>query len=319
MADDPTAGGIAIFSIDPATGALTQLPGVAGCSTVDGTSAGVPGACTVGGSTFAQPQSVSVSPDGLSVYLPSFAGESLTTLTRETGPVCQGTTASTAYQTPVTVTLSCTDADGDAVTLALASGPTHGSLGPIGPTVTYTPAAGFSGVDSFTFIASDATNASAPTTATIAVGSPPSSLPPSNSRPANVSGVHQTHRTWREGNRLAKISAKRKRPPVGTTFSFTLNETANVTFAFTQRAAGRRVHDRCIAATKLGAKGRKCTRTLIGGTISFIGHPGRNKVAFDGRVNRHRRLKPGTYTLIITAAAPGGHSQPQRITFTIVR
>ena len=52
----------------------------------------------------------------------------------------------------------CTDPDGDPLTLAIASGPAHGSLGAIaGGAVTYTPNAGAFGTDSFTYTASDGT------------------------------------------------------------------------------------------------------------------------------------------------------------------
>jgi 4-hydroxy-3-methylbut-2-enyl diphosphate reductase IspH len=38
-------------------------------------------------------------------------------------------------------------------------------------------------------------------------------------------------------------------------------------------------------------------------------------VAFNGRINRQTELKPGTYTVTITAGA----STPRRLTFTIVK
>ena len=50
------------------------------------------------------------------------------------------------------VPLSCTDPDGDALTLSVVDGPSKGSLGPIsGDAVTYTPDAGEFGADSFTY------------------------------------------------------------------------------------------------------------------------------------------------------------------------
>jgi VCBS repeat-containing protein len=63
-----------------------------------------------------------------------------------------------------------TDADGDALSATLATGPAHGSLalGPDG-SFTYTPAAGFAGTDSFSYTASDGAATSAPATVTIGV------------------------------------------------------------------------------------------------------------------------------------------------------
>jgi 6-phosphogluconolactonase (cycloisomerase 2 family) len=323
-----TRGGVAIFSIDPATGAITQLPGTSGCLTADGTSNGVAGACAVGGPALAGAYTPSLSPDGSSLYVAAYFGEALSTLAVERGPACQAATASTAYQTPVSVAVSCTDADGDPLTTAIVTGPAHGTLGAVAQstgTLTYAPAAGYSGTDSFTFDASDGTNVSAPVTATISIGAPPAVPPPTPAPalitqarpPASLTGAHQSHRMWREGNALATIS--NQQAPVGTAFSFTLNETARVTLTFTQAQPGRKVNGKCVAPTRRNAAKRKCTRTVTAGTITFTGHAGTNKLAFDGRVNRHSKLAPGTYTLIISATAPGGAATPQRLTFTIVK
>ena len=77
------------------------------------------------------------------------------------------------YQTPVTLTLACTDANGNPLTRAIASNPAHGSLSAVNQdagTVTYTPNAGYRGSDSFTFTANDGAATSAPATVRIAVG-----------------------------------------------------------------------------------------------------------------------------------------------------
>ncbi|TMQ06211.1 MAG: tandem-95 repeat protein, partial [Deltaproteobacteria bacterium] len=78
-------------------------------------------------------------------------------------PVAAAGVVSTFDDTPATATLAASDVDGDAVTLAIATPPAHGTLGPIaGNHVTYTPAAGFAGSDVFTFTASDGQASSAP-------------------------------------------------------------------------------------------------------------------------------------------------------------
>jgi hypothetical protein len=43
-----------------------------------------------------------------------------------------------------------------------------------------------------------------------------------------------------------------------------------------------------------------------------------NRVRFLGVLGSGRRLKPGTYTVLITAAEAGVHSSPAKLTFTIV-
>jgi hypothetical protein len=88
-------------------------------------------------------------------------------------PVCEDVAVSTRRSTPVVVPLTCTDANGNSLTLSIVSGPTRGTLGTINQgrgTVTYTPAGRFRGTDSFTFRANDGAANSAPATATISVG-----------------------------------------------------------------------------------------------------------------------------------------------------
>jgi virginiamycin B lyase len=134
-----------------------------------------------------------------------------------------------------------------------------------------------------------------------------------------VRHVRQSARRWLAGNHLASISAKRKLP-VGTTFSFVLNESARVTLTFTQAVTGRRVHGRCVARNARGAKRRRCSLAVVRGTLTVTGHAGANSVHFEGRLAGRRRLGPGSYTVAIIAANPAGQrSATQRLSFTIVR
>jgi Galactose oxidase, central domain len=133
-----------------------------------------------------------------------------------------------------------------------------------------------------------------------------------------ILAVSQSHRVWREGSKLVRIS--KTRPPVGTTFFVSISEKARVSFAFTQRVVGRKAGGKCVAQTKANRRGRACRRTAARGTLAFAGHTGRNRVSFQGRLSRSKALKPGTYTLIITATSgPGRQSVPKQLTFTIVR
>ena len=76
----------------------------------------------------------------------------------------------TKVNTAVSVPLSCTDPDGDALTLSKVANPTKGTLGAIsGGSVTYTPNAGEFGADSFTYKASDGTADSAAATVSITI------------------------------------------------------------------------------------------------------------------------------------------------------
>jgi len=75
--------------------------------------------------------------------------------TINTAPVASDKTISTTEGTPVAVTLTATDADGDALTYTVVSSPTNGTLSGTAPALTYTPNAGFTGTDSFTYKAND--------------------------------------------------------------------------------------------------------------------------------------------------------------------
>jgi hypothetical protein len=126
--------------------------------------------------------------------------------------------------------------------------------------------------------------------------------------PPLVTEVKQSHNIWREGGRLAQETRHRKRPPLGTTFSFSLNEQATVTLSFTQRINGRKVKGKCVRQTKKLLRRPACKRSVTQGTLSFTGHAGTNDVAFQGRITRSKKLKPGSYTLVITAANGGGQT-----------
>jgi hypothetical protein len=128
-----------------------------------------------------------------------------------------------------------------------------------------------------------------------------------------LSSAHQSHSIWREGSKLAHISAKKK-PPVGTTFSFSLNEPAAISFSFTQT-----VRRKCVPHTKKNRRRPACRHSVTAGTLSFIGHSGTNKVDFQGRISGSKKLKPGRYTLVIIASNSIGYSKPLSLTFTIVK
>jgi YVTN family beta-propeller protein len=155
----------------------------------------------------------------------------------------------------------------------------------------------------------------------VTVGSAPTIAPIiSSALPTpTISEAHQSASRWRVGNKAARISTAGKRPVVGTTFSFSLNEQASVSLSFSELLRGRKVGRRCVAKTPKNARHKRCTRTLAAGTLSFGGHTGANTVSFQGRISSSRRLVPGRYTLIITATNSAGvRSAPASLSFTIV-
>jgi len=94
-------------------------------------------------------------------------------------PVAESQTVSVAYETPTQITLRANDPDGgpSELTFSIVDAPLHGSLSPVaGNRVTYTPHAGYSGPDRFTFRAYDGEDFSNEAEISIGVGSPPQSI-----------------------------------------------------------------------------------------------------------------------------------------------
>jgi hypothetical protein len=138
-------------------------------------------------------------------------------------------------------------------------------------------------------------------------------------------GATQTNTKWRTGSALATIAKKHKKkkkkhkPPVGTTFAFTLNAQAAVTLTFSERVKGRKVHGICVAPTKKNRHKHSCMRTVPAGALSFTGQPGANTVSFDGAISATQKLKPGSYTVVISATTAGKTSIPATLSFTIAK
>jgi Bacterial Ig domain len=243
---------------------------------------------------------------------------------RDLAPSCSGESVAAAHDTATSIPLGCSDADGDVSTLTVVSGPAHGTLSAINQatrTVTYTPSPGYSGPDSFSYRANDGSldSNTATVNLSVAAAAPPPGCPP-NCPPVRpiVTRLSQSATKWRENNKLAQIT-KKKKPPVGTTFGFSLNEPAAVRLDFTHPASGRKVLKKCVPASKKNRKKPKCTRTVIAGTLTFNAHTGANKVRFAGRLSATKKLKPGRYTLTITATTAGLRSTPRSLSFTIVK
>lgn len=96
-----------------------------------------------------------------------------------------------------------------------------------------------------------------------------------------VSHAHQSHRRWREGGK------PHARPPIGTSFTFTLNEPGPIKLTFI----------------------RSHRRT----TLHLNARQGKNTFKFRGKLPHGRRLAPGRYSLKIAAG-----SSVATLTFTVV-
>src|SRR6185312_5928581 len=92
----------------------------------------VPGSCS-NGRALAKGWGMSVSPDGAFLYQATDGATNagLAIYARGIAPVCQSASAAAPHGSATAVTLSCSDANGDAITRAIASAPAHGTLGAV--------------------------------------------------------------------------------------------------------------------------------------------------------------------------------------------
>jgi len=84
-------------------------------------------------------------------------------------PLANGQQLTTLEDSPIAIILTASDIDGDSLNYSVTAAPANGSLVGSGADLLYTPVGGFSGSDSFTFIASDGINISGAASVTITV------------------------------------------------------------------------------------------------------------------------------------------------------
>lgn len=92
-------------------------------------------------------------------------------------PIAQSSSATVDEDGDVGIALAGSDPDGDPLAFSVSDGPKHGTLSGTPPSITYTPAPGYSGSDSFSFVAYDGSQYSGSAAVSImvlAVDRPPS-------------------------------------------------------------------------------------------------------------------------------------------------
>jgi Bacterial Ig domain len=90
----------------------------------------------------------------------------------DTAPACADVALSTRTGEDVSADLACTDADGDALSYAVTTPPTNGTLSHSGSVFSYSPSAGFTGSETFAVTARDGVDTT-PFTITVSVSAPP--------------------------------------------------------------------------------------------------------------------------------------------------
>jgi hypothetical protein len=237
-------------------------------------------------------QVVAVSPSGTKVYVASGNQGAMVAFERQQPPSCDNEAATVIAPDSVTIPLTCSDPNGDAVTRSIVTLPSHGTLGPLTAAgVAYHPDPGFNGFDSFTFQATAAGDTSNVGTETIAVAR--DSIAP---RLTNLSVTPNTFRA-------ARVTLH----PKGTTFRYDLSEFSAVTLSIQRPALGRRVGTTCRPPTKANRRKPRCTRWLTLGRFGALAGKGINLRPFNGRL-AHKKLKPGSYRVRAVARDAAGNA-----------
>lgn len=145
-----------------------------------------------------------------------------------------------------------------------------------------------------------------------AAGAPPPGAAPAPTPALSKLGLKP--RTFRAAKSGASVA--RRRPPVGTTVSYTLSVDATVEVAVERAKQGRRRGGKC---RKPGRKprGRRCIRYVkVKGSFNVGGTAGANKFKFTGRIG-DRRLGRGRYRLVATPTTGAKTGQAARARFTV--
>jgi hypothetical protein len=139
-------------------------------------------------------------------------------------------------------------------------------------------------------------------------------VPPTPTPTLVISKLKLKPKTFRAARSGASVA--RKRPPIGTTVSYTLSTEATISFKAQRARKGRRRGGKCRKPGKR-ARGKRCTRyvTLSGG-FNVGGVAGENKFRFTGRL-AGRRLRRGKYRLVATPSTAGNVGTAVRAKFRI--
>ena len=244
---------------------------------------------------------LTTSPDDLSLYVASQSENALVSFQRELEPVCRSSSSTGEPGQLQTVPLDCSDPNGDATAIEVVSEPANGTLGAVNQgaeSVSYTPAAGFSGVDSFEVRATAGGLRSGK--ATVVVGVQSATGPVGPGGPQGPEGPQgPTGPQGPEGPQgepaiklligiLADGRLKSKRGK-------------RVKLKYLSTADGE--------ATLRVTRKRKGKKNKVVASVDRAASTGKNRIAWNGkRTNKKgkkRRAKPGRYLLDLSVSSPG--------------
>jgi len=201
----------------------------------------------------------------------------------DTKPTCTSGTATVAANSSVQVPVTCADADGDMFTYELDT-PANGTVALQGTQYIYTPKAGFSGADSFTYRAKDTFDLTADNaTISVTVTAPPAATPTDMTAPT-----------------IALKNASKKQ---ALSITVTTNEAGSATFtAALDRATAKKL--------KLSRTVGTLKRTLKAGTATL-------KIKLSSKAVRafkKRKSVKLTVTAVVTDAAGNKTTKTLKVT-----
>jgi hypothetical protein len=227
---------------------------------------------------------------------------------------------------PPTVTIDAPTA-GATFTHGQAATASYACTAPAGATITTCtgPVASGGPIDtdapgqhSFAVRASDSDGLTATETVTYTVVPAKGTMGHTPPKPS-ITALRQSASVWRTGVSPAHMNHRRN-PPVGTNFSFVLNEPARATLRFTRLTPGLKLHGKCVHRSAHAKHQPRCVQRHAVGTLSLAAHQGTNHVRFQGRLAPAQTLTPSRYTVTVTASDGARQTTTSRtLTFTIVR
>ena len=127
----------------------------------------------------------------------------------------------------------------------------------------------------------------------------------SDKTPPTVSSLRLSRTTFALGSALPHLS---RLTPVGTTISFKVSEASKTTLTFARVLPGRRVGKRCLRPTRARSHKRRCSRYVNAKpSLVYTTGAGTHKVSFQGRLSRHKKLRPGKYRLSLVSVDSAGN------------
>ncbi len=124
-----------------------------------------------------------------------------------------------------------------------------------------------------------------------------------------LSKVRITSKRFRvRGPHIARGRPHRRALPFGSTFRFTLSESATVQIEITE-----------VGSRSCEGRTNHCVRRRVLGTLTYTGaHAGNDKITFRGQIDK-RTLRPGQYQAGVTASKGSKRSKTTNVPFVVVQ